>query len=103
MLAEFLLAVLAGALLGVLVLTAASDAAGLILGLWLLGISANYLPLAGHALAFTRCGALERELRDVEVGAELRSYTLRQLWLAVPFAVAGLELRERLGSGRRQR
>lgn len=59
-----------------------------LLGIWSIGVGANYFPLALHALRFRqRPELLEKELRGVDVAAELRRYSLPQLVLAAPFAV----------------
>jgi hypothetical protein len=52
----------------------------------------NYAPLAVHALTLVRPGALERELAGVDVPAELRHYSVRQIWVVVPLLFVGLEL-----------
>jgi hypothetical protein len=61
---------------------------GLVLGVWLIGAGINYLPLALHAQSLLRPGALETELDSVDLRRELRQAGVRQLWIAVPFAVA---------------
>ena len=63
-----------------------------LMGLWLIGVFANYLPLAVHATSLSRSGALESELAGADIGAELRYYGVAQLWLLVPFAVAAVTL-----------
>jgi hypothetical protein len=57
-------------------------------GFWLLGAGINYLPLALHAQALSKPGALEAELEGVDTRSELRRAGVQQLWIAVPFAVA---------------
>jgi hypothetical protein len=56
-------------------------------GAWLVGIGANYVPLAWHAAALSRPGALEEELRDLDLRREGRRTGLTQLWILVPFAL----------------
>jgi hypothetical protein len=73
-----------------------NHAAGRLLGAWLTGVGLNDVPLVQHALALCPLGALEAELRGVDVPAELRHYALAQLWLAVPLLVAGLGLTQAL-------
>ncbi|HEY7630739.1 MAG TPA: hypothetical protein VH817_08570 [Thermoleophilaceae bacterium] len=90
-LAEFALGTIGGAALGVWALTWDS-AAGVVLGVWLLGLAANYLPLTAHVLSLWPPGALEAELGGTDVRAELRQYTRAQLWVLVPFWIAGLAL-----------
>jgi len=58
------------------------------LGVWLLGVGVNDVPLALHAQTLSRPGALEAELEGVELHRELRRAGLTQFWIAVPFAVA---------------
>jgi hypothetical protein len=54
--------------------------------------AANYLPLTTHVLALWHPGALQAELAGADLGAELRHYTRAQIWVLVPFWVAGLAL-----------
>jgi hypothetical protein len=67
-------------------------ATGVVLGVWLLGLAANYLPLTAHVIALWRPGALDAELAGADLRAELRHYTRTQVWVLVPFWVAGLAL-----------
>ena len=90
-LAEFALGTIGGVALGVWALTW-GGVAGVALGIWLLGLAANYLPLTAHVLALWRPEALEAELSGVDLGAELRHYTRVQVWVLVPFVVAGLAI-----------
>jgi hypothetical protein len=59
-----------------------------LVGVWLIGAGVNYIPLALHAQSLSRPGALEDELRNVDIRHELRRAGIQQLWIAVPFAVA---------------
>jgi hypothetical protein len=68
-----------------------------VFGAWLLGACLNYVPLSLHALDLSRPGALERELRGVEVRAELRHYTKAQIWLFVPLVLVVLAIAQRRG------
>ncbi|WFE98687.1 hypothetical protein [Micromonospora sp. WMMD964] len=88
-LAEFLLGVGGGGALGLL---AVSSGGGLraVVGWWLIGLAVNYVPLSVHALTLIRPGALEAEIRGVDVPGELQHYTTAQLWVAVPLLVAVL-------------
>ena len=88
---EFALGTVASAALGVWALTW-GGAVGVIFGIWLLGLAANYLPLTVHVLALWRQPALDGELAGVDLRAELRNYTRAQVWVLVPFWVAGLAL-----------
>ncbi|MEE6263604.1 hypothetical protein [Plantactinospora sonchi] len=91
-LAEFLLGVFGGGALG---LALASSGGGVRtgLGLWLTGVAVNYVPLSAHALTLVRPGALEAEIREVDVAAELRHYTTAQLWVVVPLLLVVLAVR----------
>jgi hypothetical protein len=57
-------------------------------GVWLVGAGVSYVPLALHAQSLYQPGALEAELEDLDLRAELRRAGVRQLWIAAPFAVA---------------
>jgi hypothetical protein len=65
-------------------------AVGLLLGIWLLGLGANYLALAWNVVALWRSGRLEAELAGADLHAELRHYTRAQIWVLAPFWIAGL-------------
>lgn len=56
-------------------------------GAWLVGVGANYVPLAWHAVALSRPGALEDELRGLDLRREGRRAGVAQLWILVPFAL----------------
>ncbi len=92
-LAEFVLGAAGGIALGIVVLATGTA----IFGLFLIGIGANYLPLAMHAIRLSRPGVLERELEGVDVPAELRRYTILQFWVFVPGLFAALELAQTRG------
>ncbi|MEU4480009.1 hypothetical protein AB0F68_18420 [Micromonospora sp. NPDC023966] len=64
------------------------------LGGYLALVGLNYAPLALHAVSLSRRGALERELDGVDVPAELRYYTPRQLWIFVPLVPVVLAARQ---------
>ena len=88
-LSEFTLVVIGCTALGVWTLTWGSSV-GMILAVWLLGLGANYLALTRHAIALRRPAALDAELADVDLHAELRTYTRAQVWVLVPFWIAWL-------------
>ena len=88
---EFALGTVGSAALGVWALTW-GGAVSVIFGVWLVGLAANYLPLTVHVLALWRQPALDAELAGVDLRAELRTYTRSQVWVLVPFWVAGLAL-----------
>ncbi|HEX6060703.1 MAG TPA: hypothetical protein VF001_01430 [Candidatus Limnocylindria bacterium] len=87
--AEYVLGVLLPLALGVLSLRAGLAADGpwwqLLLGLGLLGIGANYVPLALHAFDLIRRDRVEIEGRP-EI-AHARRYGTQQVMLIVPFLV----------------
>ena len=93
-LGEFAFGTVGSAALGLWALTW-GGAVGVILGIWLLGIAANYLPLTVHVLALWRRPALDAELAGIDMRAELRNYTRAQVWVLVPFWIAGLALARR--------
>ncbi|MBS1879150.1 MAG: hypothetical protein JST31_06530 [Actinobacteria bacterium] len=85
-LAEFVLAALGGVALGVFLLANADGGlVGILFGIWALGVGLNYVPLALHALSLRSGPALEAELAGADIGAELRYFSVTQLWVAVPF------------------
>lgn len=90
-LAEFALGTIGSLMLGVWALTW-DEVSGVVLGIWLLGLAANYLPLTAHVLALWQPDVLEAELAGADLGAELRRYTRAQIWVLVPFWVAGIGL-----------
>ncbi|MFC4016445.1 hypothetical protein ACFOW4_00560 [Micromonospora sp. GCM10011542] len=97
-LGEFLLGVVGAAALG-LVSLASGGGLQTVAGCWLIGLAANYVPLSAHALSLIRPGALEAEIEGVDVPAELRHYTVAQLWVIVPLLVLVLAI----GQWRRDR
>ena len=84
-LSEFLLGTVGGAAFGVLVLFNWGGAVGLVVGIVLLGLAANYGALALHAIALSPSDALAAELRDVDMSLALRHYSIVQFWIFVPF------------------
>jgi hypothetical protein len=97
-LAEFALGTIGGVALGVWALTL-GGVGSVVLGIWLLGLAANYLPLTAHVLSLWHPGALQAELAGVDLGAELRHYTRAQVWVLVPFWIAGLALAQTRQTG----
>jgi hypothetical protein len=57
-------------------------------------VGVNYAALAWQTILLSQPGVLGAELGGADVAAELRSYTLRQFWVAVPFLFAVLALRQ---------
>jgi hypothetical protein len=85
--AEFFAGVGGCLLVGAITIAQSTGWAQLV-GVWLVGAGVNYIPLAIHAQALSRSGALEAELRGTDVRRELHRAGVRQLWIAVPFAIA---------------
>jgi hypothetical protein len=62
---------------------------------WLIeiaGAGLNYVPLAIHAVRFSRSGAVERELAGVEIRSAFRRYGAANLLLFVPGLIFALAL-----------
>ena len=85
--AEFFLGVALCTGLGILLL-ATGGGWMIVLGIWLVGAGINYVPLAWEAQRLSHPGALEEELRGLELRRELRRATIQQFWVAVPLALA---------------
>ncbi len=85
--AEFAIGAVGCLVLGVFAMIRASDTPWLLVGAWLVGIGLNYVALFIQAQSLSRPGALEAELRDVDLRSALRKAGLQQLWIAVPLAV----------------
>ena len=66
---------------------------------WLLGCGLNYGALAAHAITLYPPGRLETELAGVDVGAELRRYSIAQLLLFVPVLIAVVAVVQAAGKG----
>lgn len=68
----------------------------LVLGLALLWIGLNYVPLFLHAVDLGRSGTARSEAAsDLGNPAQVRRYGLLQLWILVPFAVGIFALLQR--------
>jgi len=71
----------------------------LLFGTYILGIAANYLPLAVYSVALFRPGSLEAELTGVQdLRGQLKRAGAAQVLLLIPFVVAvaaGLQLLRR--------
>jgi len=99
-LAEYAFGVLLPLALGALSLRSGlrgTSGAELLLGVWLLAIAANYVPLFLYALAIARAGSVEQEGRP-EI-ARAHRYGLQQVMILVPLFVVILSL---LQEGRRR-
>lgn len=84
---EFVVGAVGCGVLGMLSLVSGSGWVD-VLGVWLLGVGVNYVPLAVQAQSLSHPGALEAELRGLDLRHELRRAGVRQIWIAVPLAVA---------------
>ena len=96
--AEFFLGAVGGLGFGIWIAVFAAAAGTQAFGAWMAGVGGNYAALAWQTIPLSRPGALDAELADADVIGELRSYTLRQFWVAVPFVVAVLALRQARGA-----
>lgn len=97
-LAEFLFGAVAGPLLGLFMLVAADSVVWKLIGVVMIGIGLNYVPLARHALSLRTPEALAAELDGVDVRPEMRRYTALQLWVCVPLAVVVFDRRQSDGA-----
>jgi hypothetical protein len=87
--AEFIAGACGCTALGILILAAAND--GWIgLGIWLIGIGANYIALAVEARRLSPPGVLDAEMTGREPRLELRRAARTQLWIVVPFAISAV-------------
>jgi hypothetical protein len=87
-LAEFLLGCLVSLALGGYVLWR-GGLEGWLVGLWLIGIGANYLSLSIHALDLARSDRLSAEIAAIDdLAAQSRYYSIAQIRLFVPGLVA---------------
>lgn len=85
--AEFLFGAVVGPLFALFVLLTAPSPVWKAIGLVLLGIGLNYVPLARHALELRAPGAVGAELDGLDVEAEVRRASVVQLWVCVPLAL----------------
>jgi hypothetical protein len=86
--AEFIVGALGGIALGLWIALSSPTVGWQLFGAWLIGMGANYLVLALHAVSLSRPGALDTELAGIDVRAELRYYSVAQMWVAIPLTVA---------------
>lgn len=95
---EFLVGVIGCLAVGILMLHGNPSPLTATLGIWLVGVGVNYVPLELHAISLVRHGALDDELAGVDVPAELRGYGVKQLWIGVPFLIAMLAVAQLLSA-----
>jgi hypothetical protein len=91
--AEFVLGAVGCIGLGVWAAVTAPALGWRLFGAWLAGAGVNYAVMAWQAILLSRPGALEAELAGVDIPRELRHYSSRQFWIAVPLLFAVLALR----------
>jgi hypothetical protein len=91
--AEFVLGAVVGAGMGFWVVVAATSVGWQLFGAWVVGMGVNYAALAWHAALLSRPGALEAEVAGVDLGRELRRYSVLQFWIVVPLLLAFLAVR----------
>ena len=89
-LAEFIGGAVVMVAVGVWLTAFSAGPGGRVFGIWIIGSGLNYAPLAGHAIALSRPGALDAELAGVDTGRELRRYSVLQLWIFVPLSLVVL-------------
>jgi hypothetical protein len=84
--AEFVVGVVAGLGVGWLVLARGHGSKSLVLGLYLLSLGLNYVPMAWCAVDLTRKGVAIAEIEDElkDRGRAMRKYRRQSLWLLVP-------------------
>lgn len=92
---EFVLGAIGGIGVGLVLLLAIGGTAGIVVGVWAIGIGANYVPLALHTISLRDPADLREELAGADIRAELRRYTGTQFWVFVPFLFVGLALTQR--------
>jgi hypothetical protein len=90
--AEFIVGAFGGITLGLWIALSSPMVGWQWFGAWLTGMGANYLVLALHAVSLSRSGAMDNELAGLDVRAELRHYSLAQLWVVVPLTMAVIAL-----------
>ena len=88
-LAEFIAGACGCTALGILIVVGA-NAGWIVLGIWLIGVGANYIPLAVEAHGMSPPGVLETEMARGDPGRELRRAAKTQLWIMVPFAISAV-------------
>ena len=90
--AEYALGVVLGGVIGILSLRRGVP----LLGIPLLWIALNYVPLFLHSVDLARKGTARQEVAaELSDPRKARSYSWRQLWILVPFAVVVLAITQR--------
>ncbi len=95
-LAEFVLGAVAVVAFGTWFITAAGRPVDRYVGIVIVGIGLNYVPLSLYAMSLSRPGALDAELAGVDTAREIRRYGVLQLWILVPLSLVVLAARELL-------
>lgn len=93
-LAEFIVGAAALVLAGVWCIFGTDSVGWQVLGILSIGVGLNYVPLAVHAVALSRPGALEAELNGVDLAGEGRYFTAAQFWIFIPLLLVALALRQ---------
>jgi hypothetical protein len=93
-LVEFVASAIGIVAIGVALFHTASSPHVAALGVCCIGVGANYVPLALHAISLSPRGALETELAREDAHPELRGYAGKQLWLVIPFLLVVLAIRQ---------
>lgn len=93
-LAEFIGGAAAMVLVGVWCVIGTDSVGWQMLGILSIGVGLNYVPLAVHAVALSRLGALDAELNGVDLARDGRYYTAAQFWIFVPLLLVVLALRQ---------
>ena len=99
--AEFGLGVCGSIALGVLTLARAQSGPGLLLGLYLLSVGVNYVPLLVYAIEFARHGSAQAAIADEADDRRrlFRKYRRQSLILLLPLAAPVAVLLHRWRSG----
>lgn len=93
-LVEFVVGAIAIIGFGVWLLAVSGHPLDRALAVYVILIGTNYVPLALHAVALSRPGALDTELAGVDTGRELRRYSVLQFWIFVPLYLVVLAGRQ---------
>lgn len=99
--AEFAIGAIGGIAFGLWLTLTSSGPVGILFGLYLIGLGANYVPLAITTIRLRSPADLRSELRGVDIGAELHHYTATQFLVFVPGLLAYLAVRP-ASTGRRR-
>lgn len=96
--AEFIIGMVAGIAVGIAVLVSSDGLLWRLFGAYVATACSNYIPLTLHALSMARLRTLQPELAGADIGRELRTYSKRQFWLAVPFLFLVIGVPQAMGN-----